>query len=136
MLLCDAAQAVGGKLYVLGAGWTHVIQNLPVPMAIAVRIKVPWDLANQPFDVRIHLITDEGEPVDIGQGPIESRTKMEVGRPPGMRRGTPLISVLALNVQALALTAGRYVWELEIDNTEYARESFEVLEQPMQPIGG
>src|SRR5437868_938216 len=105
MLLCDAAQAVGGKLYMLGAGWTHIMQNVPVAMALAVRIRVPWDQANQPFDVHLHLITNEGEPVDVGQGPVEARTRMEVGRPPGMRRGTPLVSVIALNIGAISLPA-------------------------------
>ncbi len=132
MLLCDAAQAVGGKLYVLGAGWTHLVQGVPVPMALAVRIRVPWDQSNRPFDLHIHLITDEGTPVDLGQGPIEAHTRVEVGRPPGMRQGTPLVSVFALNVGALVLAPGRYVWELEIGDVEYAREPFDVLEQPLQ----
>jgi len=136
MLLCDAAQAVGGKLYVLGAGWTHVQANVPVPMALAVRIRVPWDQSNEPFDVRLHLITAEGAEVDLGQGPVEARTRIEVGRPPGIRRGSPLVSVIALNAGALALPAGSYVWELEIDNTEHAREPFEVTAQPLQPQMG
>lgn len=44
MLLCDAAQAVGGKLFVLGAGWTQIlVPDVPTPMAIALRVLVPWD---------------------------------------------------------------------------------------------
>jgi len=138
MLLCDSAQAVGGKLYVLGAGWTQILMpNTPVPMALAVRIRVPWDQSNQPFDVHLHLITAEGAPVDQGEGPVEARARMEVGRPPGIRRGAPLVSVLVLNIGALALPAGSYVWELDIDNVEYAREPFDVLERPQQQrIGG
>jgi hypothetical protein len=136
MLLCDSAQAVGGKLYILGGGWTHIVQNIPAPMALAVRIRVPWDLANHPFNVHIRLITDEGDAVDLGQGPVESRARIEVGRPPGMRRGAPLVSVLALNVAGVVIAAGRYVWELDIDGTTYAREPFEVLEQPAAPMIG
>jgi hypothetical protein len=41
-----------------------------------------------------------------------------------------LVSVLALPLGTFVLPAGRYVWELEIDNVEYAREPFDVLEQP------
>lgn len=85
---------------------------------------------NQPFDVRLHLITDEGEAVDLGQGPIEAKTRMEVGRPPGLRKGTPLVAILAVTAGPLSLPAGRYVWELEIGGIELAREVFEVMSQP------
>lgn len=135
MLLCDSAQAIGGKLYILGGGWTHILANVPVQMALAVRIRVPWDQANEPLDMRLHLITAEGEAVDVGQGPVEATTRIEVGRPPGLRRGSPLVSVSSLNVGPLVLPAGSYVWELEIVNTEYAREPFEVLAQPLT-MGG
>jgi hypothetical protein len=127
MLLCDAAQAVAGKLYILGGGWTHIIQGTPTPMGLAVRILVPWDQANQPFAVRIQLMTADGAPVDVGQGLVEAVARLEVGRPPGLRRGAPLVSVLALNIGAMELPVGGYVWELKIDDVEHAREPFEVL---------
>src|SRR5688572_18666622 len=41
MLLCDAAQVVDGKLYLLGGGWSFVGPD-PAPMAIAIKIDVPW----------------------------------------------------------------------------------------------
>ena len=49
-----------------------------------------------------------------------------VGRP-DLRRGAPLVSVLALNIGAMQLPVGGYVWELKIDDVEHAREPFEVL---------
>jgi hypothetical protein len=137
MLLCDAAQAVGGKLYMLGAGFSQIFfPNVPAPMAIAVRILVPWDRANQPFLIRIHLIDDEGNAVDLGQGPIDATAKIEVGRPPGLRKGTPLTATLALNAGPLSLPAGQYVWELDVDGTNRAREVFEVLQGQPQPQMG
>jgi hypothetical protein len=98
MLLCDAAQAVAGKLYVLGGGWTHIVENVPTPMALAMRLLVPWDQSNRPFDVHVQLMTHDGHPVDVGQGPVEAHARLEVGRPRGMRHRAPLVSVLALNV--------------------------------------
>lgn len=137
MLLCDAAQAVGGKLYMLGAGFSQIaFPNVPAPMAIAVRVLIPWDQANQQFDVRIQLIDAEGNTVDFGQGPVVANAKIEVGRPPGLRRGTPLAATIALNAGAPALPAGQYVWELQIDGIERAREVFEVLQgQPVPQMG-
>ena len=35
LLLCDHAQEVGGKLYVLGGGWS-IYRGTPVTMALAV----------------------------------------------------------------------------------------------------
>ena len=40
MLLADAAQAVNGKLYILGGGWS-VAGPDPTPMAIALKMEVP-----------------------------------------------------------------------------------------------
>jgi len=37
MLLCDSAQAVGGKLYILGGGWTMLAKIQPrarMPLAV------------------------------------------------------------------------------------------------------
>src|SRR3989304_5729195 len=47
MLLADAAQAIGGKLYILGGGWS-VTGPHPTAAAIAPQIEGPWDEANRP----------------------------------------------------------------------------------------
>ena len=47
MLLADVAQAVAGKLYVLGGGWS-MMGSGPTPSALAVKIDIPWDQANRP----------------------------------------------------------------------------------------
>ena len=37
MLLCDAAQESGGKLYILGGGWSIIrTPNTPTPMSLAM----------------------------------------------------------------------------------------------------
>jgi hypothetical protein len=127
MLLCDAAQSVGGKLYILGAGWSEVqVPNVPVPMALAIRLTIPWDQANHRFRTRVSLMTQDGEAVDLGEGPVMAEGEIEVGRPPGLERGTSLYAPMALPVGAVALTPGRYVWELEVDGSVLAREPFQV----------
>ena len=47
MLLCDSAQSIGGKLYVLGGGWSILRKtgNL-MTMALAVKLSIPWSRAN------------------------------------------------------------------------------------------
>ena len=52
ILLADAAEAVNGKLYVLGGGWSITGPD-PSPMALAIKIEVPWDQSNQPHVCRL-----------------------------------------------------------------------------------
>jgi hypothetical protein len=128
MLLCDAAEASGGKLFVLGGGWSVVRRpDVPTPMALAIKISVPWDQANRPHNLKASLLTEDGEPVQLQDEPIQAEGQLEVGRPPGTRPGTPLGAPLALSFGALSLSEGGYVWELEVDDDVVARTPFQVL---------
>jgi hypothetical protein len=128
MLLADAVQAVNGKLYVLGGGWS-IIGPDPTPSAIAVKVEVPWDEGNKKHRFRLALLDDDGHAVTIstpaGDRPVEIAGEFEAGRPAGLKAGTPLDVVLALNMGPLPLQAdARYVWRCWID--DQAREEWEV----------
>ena len=130
MLLCDSAQSVAGKLYILGGGWSQVGPQAPpggFNMALAIKLTVPWDRANEQFHMRAALVTADGQPVEFGGGPVQADGKLEVGRPAGLRPGTPLDSTLALNFSGLGLNPGGYVWQLEIGDHVLARAPFRVL---------
>jgi hypothetical protein len=86
MLLCDAAQEANGKLFVLGGGWS--VMNGPSPMALAIKLSIPWDRANEPHDLRAALLDSDGNEVDPGEGPVVIEGKIEVGRPPGIKPGS------------------------------------------------
>ncbi len=120
MLLCDAAQAVNGKLYILGGGF-NVMGPEPGPSAIALQIDVPWDLTNTRHKLRLDLVTDDGQPVLIptptGQSAAQITAEFEVGRPAGHKAGTPLGVVLAVNIGPLPLSPGaRYEWRCRIND--------------------
>ena len=119
MLLCDAAQAVSGKLYILGAGW-NVTGPDPSPSAIAFHIDVPWDQANRKHVLTIALMSDDGQPAMVptptGDRPAEVKAEFEVGRPPGHRPGAPLSVVLAINIGPIPLKLdSRYEWRCQIN---------------------
>jgi hypothetical protein len=121
MLLADSAQAVDGKLYVLGGGWSFAGPG-PTPMALAVKIEVPWDRGNMKHHLIIELLDADGQPVETPMppegvpAPLRIESEFEAGRPPGLRPGTPLDVVLAINFAPLPLNpGGRYEWRLSID---------------------
>ena len=140
MLLADSAQAVGGKLYILGGGWS-VTGPGPVPSAIAMKIEVPWDRANERHDLKIALVDGDGQPVLVptpeGERPLEMTAQFEVGRPPGLLPGTPLDFTLAVNLGPLPLRPGqRYVWRCTIhgETNEDWQLAFTTREQQPPPV--
>jgi hypothetical protein len=127
MMLADAAQAVAGKLYILGGGWSIIGSG--TPFALALKIEVPWDEANRPHPFTLALLNADGQPVILptpeGERPVEIQGNIEVGRPAGLTPGTPLDSTSAINFGPLPLApGGRYVWRLTIDG--HTDENWEV----------
>jgi hypothetical protein len=120
MLLCDAAQAVNGKLYILGGGW-NITGPQPGASAIALQIDVPWDEANKRHDLKLVLVTDDGKPVMVptptGERPVELGAQFEVGRPAGHRAGAPISVAVAINIGPLPLQPdGRFEWRCSIND--------------------
>lgn len=136
LMLCDHAAVADGKLYISGGGW-NVTGPAPSPFGIAVLVSVPWAMANRRITLSLTLVGEDGESVaqagPDGAEPIRIDTDLEVGRPPGLRPGTPLDVPLALNLPPLPLPAGgRFTWELTLDGESRAdwRLSFSTRAAP------
>jgi len=91
MLLCDAAVAdQGGKLHMLGAGWS-ITSSPTSPQAVAVLLKIPWDRANERLALMLRLVDDDGRPVAVatteGSQELTMGGDIETGRPPGVTPG-------------------------------------------------
>ena len=111
MMLADSAQVAEGKLFIMGGGWS--VTSGKLPSALAIKIEVPWNDANQPHTLAIRLLDSDGnEIVDL------TSETFEVGRPAGIPTGTAIDHVLAIQMGPLnMLSPGqRYVWELTIDD--------------------
>lgn len=139
MLLADAAQAVDGKLYILGGGWS-VTGPMPAPSAIALYIKVPWDEANVPHSLQLELLDHDGGPIlvdtPLGEQALRIESGLEVGRPPGIKPGTALDVALAITIPPLPLVPGSgYVWRLAINGEGHTDWSlpFSVRQSVPQP---
>lgn len=131
MLLADAAEAIGGKLYALGAGWDATfVPNLPgppiKPFALALGITVPYSHTNRKFSLTIELVDADGtqvsNTVQIG---------LESGRPPGLTPGTPQNMPLAFTMAPVFPAAGRYTVFARIDGDVKNHVSFDV--RPIHP---
>jgi hypothetical protein len=130
MLLCDAAQEVNGKLYVLGGGWTRTLQSVPpvpVMMALALKVFVSWNETNVPHEFTATLFDDDGNVVSMDDKPVQLRGRFEVGRPPGATHGADLDQALAVTFGGLLLPSGRYKWEFAVGGRPLAAEQFEVI---------
>ena len=124
MLLADAAQAIDGKLYILGGGWSITGPD-PTPSAIAAYIQVPWDRTNVEHSFRFDLVDSDGNAVELEtdagvEEPVIVEGSFEVGRPPGIKPGTSIDMPVAINVGPLPLLpGGRYEWRLSINGESH-----------------
>ena len=128
MVLCDAAEAVSGKLYLMGGGWTHVLTpREPVNMALGVVVAIPWDETNRRHDLRVALMDEDGEQMKIGGKSVGADGQIEVGRPAGIKPGSAINAVMAFRFNGIRLEPGGYVWELRVADT-VVRTPFWVLD--------
>lgn len=130
LLLADFAEAINGKLYIMGGGWS-ITAPAPGPMALAVKIEVPWTEANKKHQLTMELVDDDGQPVVFSPeegaeaGGVHVQGDFEVGRPPGLIPGTPIDLAVGLNIGRGPLQpSSRYTWRLFIDG--YHDEDWEV----------
>lgn len=123
MLLCDAAQVVDTKLYILGGGWS-ICRYPPIPMALAIKLDVDWTEAEVDHHWELFLMDADGRPFMLdtpeGKRPLEVRGDFKVPRPEGVPAGSPVIFALAVNIAPIPLPVNnRYTWQLVIDGEIY-----------------
>ena len=114
ILLCDWAEAIGGKLYAQGIGWVATGADRPLQFAVACIFRVPYDETNKKHSASIKLVTEDGHPYPE-VNPVEAGFEFALGRPPGMRHGEEQVVPFAIRVGIQAFTAGAYRFELYMD---------------------
>jgi hypothetical protein len=141
LLLCDAAQVVGGKLYILGGGWQYVQVpgDAPVGFMVAIDLIVPWDMTNRELNLAVSIATEDGEEVlhPENDQPIRAEGQLVVGRPPTARAGADLHTPIAIPFPQIPLDAGGYVCIVSIDGDKIASTGFQISRlQGNFPTGG
>lgn len=131
LLLCDFAEAVNGKLYVMGGGWNVLFApGQPVTMSVAAVIAVPWDQTNRKHELALELLTEDGESVAMEDETIAVTGEFELGRPPGIKPGSSLNAPFVWTFAGLVLESGGYEWKVSIDDEPVASRAFAVTSPP------
>ena len=128
LLVADGAQAVNGKLYVLGGGWSHLWLpefpgRPPIPFSIALGIKVPWNQTNRRFAWRVEVQDADG--ILLADDPV-AWGEFEQGRPPGLTPGADQRVVVAIPVGTEFPAPGRYAFVVRVSDEELGRVVVEV----------
>ena len=128
LILADAAQVIGGKLYLLGGGWDRLTVNSEFPveqrLAVAASFLVDWNETNERQPVVIE-VTDADNSSLLRLG-----AEIEVGRPPGIPAGQPQRAQLAAEVGMKFEAPGIYVVSARVSDQERTELSFYVVPGP------
>ena len=112
----DHAEAINGKLYLQGAGWTDLQQPVAangqpaiVHIGIAVSILIGWNETNRKFPLAVTLTHEDGDELTRVQAQIEA------GLPPGIPNGADFRSVLAIGAEIQFPRTGTYQLRADLD---------------------
>jgi hypothetical protein len=141
-MLADGAHVAGGKLYILGGQWDHLVgAAFPVQhpaMALALVIKVEYTEAPKTYPIRLELTLD-GQPANA-----EAEGQLATGHAPGQARGAPSYTSVAIPFNNVTFKEpGRYEWVITVGGQELGRVPLEVsagplpgMPAPQPPPGG
>jgi hypothetical protein len=133
LTVANHAEAINGLLYLQGAGWTDIQQQVGsggpgfVHFGIAISIIMGWNETNKRFPLALRLTDEDG----VEYFNLNAQT--EAGRPAGVPVGSDMRSVLALNAEVQFPKSGGY--ELRAELGEKARSVAFRVQQPLSPFG-
>lgn len=126
LILADFAQAVGGKLYLQGGGWSRFsppAYPAPVQFGVGLGVRVPYEETEDRHHVELTMQTADG--ADLWRIDAD----LETGRPPGSR-GEAQLAILAVSGSAQLQEPGEFVLRASVDGKERKRVSFKAMPTP------
>jgi len=128
LIVADAAEVVGGKLYLMGGGWEvlYINTGFPVqhPFSIALGLSVPWNETNQRHNVTVEISDEDGNQAGKMSG------QLEIGRPAGLPAGQPQLFIIAMSSVLGVKKPGNLVIVARIEDQEAKRVHFRILAGP------
>jgi hypothetical protein len=124
-LLADAAQAVGGKIFVLGGGWNLFRSpNFPAPvqLAVAIGLGFTFDEVGSKYPLSVVIADEAGVPIIP-----EMKGQVETGQPAPDVPATATVKIpVAINVNLSLPHPGTYGIVVTA-GTSTAQLSFEAI---------
>jgi hypothetical protein len=126
VILADFAEAVGGKLYLMGGAWNiYRAQQYPttIPFGLGIGILVPWSFSNEKFPLSFTIRKSEGPELLSGGG------EFEVGREAGIPQGMTQRVTIGMSGQVQLPEPGSYEIHVRAADDEM-QVSFEAITIP------
>jgi hypothetical protein len=123
-ILADRAEAVNGKLYMMGGGWDrYFVQSFaqPVPISFALGILVPWNATNRQHGLQITIEDADGHPLRD----FRLEASFVAGRPAHIVTGETQRVILTVPTVAIKFEGpGAYQAVARVSNEAERRVSF------------
>jgi len=129
-MLCDRAEVVKGKLYMLGGGWDALPTNSPgqpASFSVAIGLLIPWHETNTPQSLTLHFENADAQKIS----PDLVATVM-AGRPPNAIQGQSFRTMIAINAQVQLPTLGPYIAVARLGGGQERRIGFYAV-PPVSP---
>lgn len=97
LILADKAEAINGKLYMMGGGWERLFVNdfaEAITVNLAIGILVPWSETNKNHPVIISLEHEDGTKVAS-----DFQMAVNVGRPPTSVPGQSFRAIITVEAK-------------------------------------
>ncbi|MFL6162240.1 MAG: DUF6941 family protein [Jatrophihabitantaceae bacterium] len=132
MMIADYAEAVNGKLYMMGAGWSDALASPDglVDCYVAVTFAFTPDEVRSKHTLEIRLVDSEDGQVKINGREVMHGGTFVVGPVSEATKATAVVSNLAAQFKGLPLGSGAYAFVLTVDDVELQRAEFGVSRQP------
>ena len=133
LMVADRAEAVNGKLYIMGGAWDRLGVNdfsKPVSISLAIGVLVPWNWTNEPQTLSIQVQNADAEAVKPG-----IQAEFNVGRPPHATKGQVFRALLAVTSQWVLPGPGEYQVVASLSGAGSKTTAFYAVsaEQPQLP---
>ena len=137
LMLADRAEAINGKLYMVGGGFDRVgVADAPGTAIydVALGFMVAYTETNEPHTFILRMETEDNAVVRAQDGkPVEVTGRVEVGRPPGMVAGQEQRVIIVVRGPFPVMAEGTFSWVPVLDGQEFQRTRFVV--NRVQPAG-
>lgn len=140
LMLADRAEAVNGKLYVMGGAWDRqFVQDFaqPIWLSLAIGILVPWNATNQQHNLQVTIEDFDGRPLSFSLQAGFTAGRAATATPGEVQR---VIMALPMVPQILP-GPGKYTVKAAINGTLMKTVEFYAAQSPPvpaapHPLGG